>query len=238
MKKVIVFAMMLMCSSAFAEFSLMPDLTATQFKDLVSDLSMAVTPTISSPAEPLKTLGFDIALESQLTTINSDADRWENAWGGAEPANTVWANRVHVQKGLPFGVDLGASVTQGANLDFTAVTLEGKYAFLKGSVATPALSARVAYTKVFNIEDVNLQTFLAGLYISKGFLILTPYAGIEDVYAIASEDSDADLDDETANNIRGLVGLQICPFPLFVINVEAAKAADVYQFGLKAGIRF
>lgn len=239
MKKVIVFAIMLLSATAFAgEFQIMPTLTQSQFSDLISDIGLAVTPTPNSPAEPLKLLGFDVAVESQLTTIDDGADRWENSWDGASVDNTIWANRIHIQKGLPFGVDLGVSYTKGVNIEFNAVTLEAKYAFLKGSVVTPAVSAKVAYTKVFGLEDINLQTGLAGLYISKGFLILTPYAGIEDVYTVASDDTAYSLDDEQANAIRGMVGLQVCPFPFVVFNVEAAKGGNVNQFGVKAAIRF
>jgi len=239
MKKVLVIVSMLLCATAFAgDFKLMPTLTQSQFSDLIQDIGLAVTPTPNSPAEPLKLLGFDVALETQLTTIDKDSDKWENAWDNADPNNTIWANRVHVQKGLPFGFDIGASVTKGANIDFTAVTLEAKYAFLEGSVLTPAVSTKIAYTKVFGLDDVNLQTGLVGLYISKGFLILTPYAGVEDVYTIASEDADVSLDDEQANAVRGMVGLQVCPFPFVVFNVEAARGGDVNQFGLKAAIRF
>ncbi|WP_277657007.1 hypothetical protein [Seleniivibrio woodruffii] len=239
MKKVLVLVSMLFCATAFAgDFQLMPTLTQSQFSSLIKDIGLAVTPTPNGPAETLGVLGFDVAVETQLTTIDNKSDKWENSWDNADPNNTIWANRVHVQKGLPFGFDIGASITKGANMDFTAYTIEGKYAILEGSVLTPAISAKLAYTKVTGLEDVNLQTGLAGLYISKGFLILTPYAGIEDVYTIASEDGDLSLDDESANAIRGMVGLQVCPFPFVVLNIEAARGGAVNQFGLKAAIRF
>lgn len=240
MKKVLVIVSMLICATAFAgDFKLMPGLSQDDFSNLMKDISLAATPTPNSPAEPLGTLGFDIALETQLTNIDEDSAKWKNAWDNGDPDSAIWANRVHIQKGLPFGLDLGASITKGANIDFTAITLEAKYALLEGSVLTPAVSVKAAYTKVLDLEDVDLQSGLVGIYISKGFLILTPYAGVEDVYTMASEDSDnVDLDDENVNAVRGMVGLQVCPFPFIVLNIEAARGGDVNQYGLKAAIRF
>jgi len=240
MKKILVIVTMLFCATAFAgDFKLSNSLTQDEFSDLVQDIGLAVTPTPNSPAEPLGTLGFDIALESQFTTIDDGSGRWKHAWDDGDPDSGILANRVHIQKGLPFGVDLGASITKGGNIDFTAVTIEAKYAILEGSVITPAISAKAAYTKVMDMDDIDLQSGLVGLYISKGFLMLTPYAGIEDVYTMASTDSDTvDLDDEDVNAVRGMVGLQICPFPFIVLNVEAARGGDVNQYALKAAIRF
>lgn len=239
MKKLIVIALLLICSSAFAEIDLQSSMTNSEFKSLVSDLGMIVTPTLDSPAEPLGITGFDIAVEGQLTDIDQNSNHWKHAVSDSDPSGMVGATRIHVQKGLPFGVDLGASVTTGSNVGFTAVTLEGKYAILEGSVITPAISTRLAYTHVSGMNDIKMQTGLAGIYISKGILMLTPYAGFEDIYTVASENSDkVNLRDVDKNNVRGLVGLQVSPFPFMVINGEVARTGEVYQYSAKVGIRF
>lgn len=238
MKKILVLAVLLICSAAFAsEFDIQSSMTQSQFKSLVKEMGLIVTPTPNSPAEPLKTIGFDIALESTVTDISNGNDFWKNAWSDNDPSGYIMANRVHVQKGFPFGLDIGASITKGVNLDFTAVTGEVKYAILKGTVATPAISVKASYTKVFGLDDMSLQTASAGAYISKGILMFTPYAGVEGVYAFASDDSGNDLDNENVGSVRGIAGLQFSPFPLLVINAEAA-AGTAMQYGLKLGLRF
>lgn len=239
MKKLIVLALMLICSSAFADISLQPTMTNKEFKDLVSDLSMIVTPTLDSPAEPLGITGFDIAVEGQLTDIDQNSKHWKHATSDSDPDSAVAATRIHVQKGLPMGIDLGASVTSGANVGFTALTLEGKYAILEGSVLTPAITTKLAYTHVSGMNDIKMDTGLAGIYISKGILIFKPYAGVEDVYATASEKSSkVDLNDVSKNNVRGIVGLQITPLPFIVVNAEAARNGEINQYSAKLGIRF
>lgn len=238
MKKLLVFAIMMVCSVAFAgDFGLQAGLTQDQFKDLTKEIGLAVTPTPNSPAEPLKTIGFDVALETAVIDISDGDDFWKGAWDDNDPDGMLMLYRVHAQKGFPFGLDLGASITKGANIDLTAVTGEVKYALLKGTVATPAISVKASYTKVFGLEDIDLQTLSAGAYISKGILMFTPYGGVESVLTMASDDSDNDLDNETTASYRALAGLQFSPIPLFVINAEMA-VGTVTQYGLKAAIRF
>ncbi|PLX69030.1 MAG: hypothetical protein C0602_08085 [Denitrovibrio sp.] len=238
MKKVLVLSLMMVCSVAFAgDFGIQSTMTQDQFKSLAKEIGLIVTPTPNSPAEPLKTFGFDVAVEAAVININSDEDYWENACDGNDPSSHIAAYRVHAQKGFPFGLDLGLSVTKGGNLGFTAITGEVKYAILKGTVVTPAISVKGSVTKVTGLEDMSVMTGSIGAYISKGFLFLTPYAGIESVAVKASDDSGNDFDDETVASARGIVGLQISPLPLISINLEAAKGT-VMQYGLKAGIRF
>ncbi|ADD67528.1 conserved hypothetical protein [Denitrovibrio acetiphilus DSM 12809] len=238
MKKLLVLAAMMVSSVVFAdEFKIQNSMTQSQFQDLSKEMGQMVTPTPNSPAEPLKTLGFDIALETTLVNISDGDSHWKNAWDNGDPDSMALLYRVHVQKGFPFGIDLGLSVTKGTNIDFTAITGEVKYAILKGTTVTPALSVKGSYTKVFGLDDIDLQTLSAGIYVSKGILMFTPYGGLETVYTMASDDSDADLDDENVNAVRGIVGLQFSPLPLISINGEIA-VGTVTSYGLKAGLRF
>jgi hypothetical protein len=238
MKRILIAVVMLVCSAAFAdEFRISSAMTQSQFQSLTKEIGLLVTPTPNSPAEPLKTIGFDIAVEAVAVDIKNEQDYWINAWDDADPDSVLMATRVHVQKGFPMGLDLGASVTKGTNIQFTAVTGEVKYAILEGTTVTPALSVKASVTRVFGLEDINMTTMAAGAYISKGILFLTPYAGVESVLTMASDDSDNDLDSENTNTVRALAGLQISPLPLISLNIEAATGS-VTQIGLKAGIRF
>ncbi len=238
MKKILVLTMVLLSSIAFAgEFEIQPTMTQSQFESLAKEMGAIVTPTPNSPAEPLKTLGFDIALETSVIDIDDEQGHWENAWDDGDPSGMALVTRVHVQKGFPFGLDLGASVSKGHTIPFTAITGEVKYALLKGTIATPAISVKGSFTKVFGMDDMSINTLSAGAYISKGILMFTPYAGIETVYTMASDDSGNDFDKVNTNVARGLVGLQFSPLPLISINAEVAKG-EVLQYGLKAGVRF
>ncbi|MCK5716201.1 MAG: hypothetical protein KAH77_01840, partial [Thiomargarita sp.] len=146
--------------------------------------------------------------------------------------------RIHVQKGLPFGVDIGAMYVSVPDSNIQLWGVEVKYALLEGSTITPAISIRGSYSSLDGVDELNLDTLSFDLLISKGFLILTPYAGISMTSINASEESDdVILDDVEETSYRILAGLQISPFPLLVINGEVSYG-DMPQYGVKIGLRF
>jgi hypothetical protein len=55
---------------------------------------------------------------------------------------------------------------------------EIQYAILDGSVALPALAVRGHYSTLLGVDDLDLRTYGADAVVSKGFLFLTPYAGV------------------------------------------------------------
>jgi hypothetical protein len=116
--------------------------------------------------------------------------------------------------------------------------VEVKYAILEGGITMPAISIRGAFSKLEGIDEIDVNTYSGDLMISKGFLFLTPYAGITMLRVNASENSDlVTLDDVHETIYRGLLGLQVSPLPLLNITVEAS-IGEVKQYGLKLGLRF
>jgi hypothetical protein len=103
----------------------------------------------------------------------------------------------------------------------------------------PAVSARASYSQLDGVSDIDLRTYALDLLISKGFLMLTPYAGVSALRIEGSDESGlaTGWKDVEENVVQGLAGLQLCPFPFFIINAEATFG-EVPQYGIKAGIRF
>ncbi|HCW93214.1 MAG TPA: hypothetical protein DHM44_06005, partial [Flexistipes sinusarabici] len=104
--------------------------------------------------------------------------------------------------------------------------------------ATPALSIRGSFSKLEGVDELDITTQSGDILISKGFMMLTPYAGLSALRINGSENSDlVNFEDVHEVIYRGLAGLQFSPLPLFVINLEAS-IGEVNQYGVKAGIRF
>ncbi len=216
------------------------DLTSTivqdEFNEFSIELGTALLFNPMAPAETLGITGFDISVEAVITDIS--ADDWAEFFGGEEVDNYVGVPRIHVQKGLPFGVDIGAMYVSVPDSNIQLWGVEVKYALLEGSTITPAISIRGSYSSLDGVDELNLDTLSFDLLISKGFLILTPYAGISMTSINASEESDdVILDDVEETSYRILAGLQISPFPLLVINGEVSYG-DMPQYGVKIGLRF
>jgi hypothetical protein len=238
-KSIFVLIFLFMTSSAWADDIQIPgDLMQGEFKEFVKEFGVALSFNSMAPAEPLGITGFDVAAEIVLTDISNNSTYWTKVIDSSDPPSYIPVPRLHLIKGLPFNIDVGAFYSAIPDSNIKLWGIEAKYAILEGTVATPALSIRGSYSRLDGVDDVDLNTQTLDLMISKGILIFTPYGGISGVWINGSENSPlVDLQDENENLFRGLVGVQITPFPLFAINAEASFG-EVVQYGLKIAIRF
>ncbi|MGE4498363.1 MAG: hypothetical protein AB7E48_10840 [Deferribacterales bacterium] len=238
MKKLLVLALIICFSAtAFADdIKLRPGMTQSDFKTFTKELGSAISFDPNSPADPLGILGFDIAAEASFNMV--DTAVWDHAAEDGDSQEALILYRVHAQKGLPGKIDVGAMIGQSANSDLTFAGVSIKYAILEGTLATPALSLRAAYSQTIGHDEIDAYNANLGLFISKGILIVKPYAGIVGAMNYMKESSDAvDLDAETAYTAKGIVGVQVTPFPFLRFNAEAG-VGEINQLSLKAGIRF
>ena len=158
------------------------DLTQAEFGQLSKDLTAAASYKGVSPAEPLGLTGFDIGVEVSSTKMEH-ADVWKKA--GAD-SSTLYVPKVHIHKGLPFNVDVGASMSAVPGTDIKLIGGEIKYAFIAGNTAVPAVSVRAAMTRLLGVDQLDLDTRSLELTVSKGFLNVTPYAGVGKVWGTAN----------------------------------------------------
>ena len=240
MKKVIAALLItFMCSFAYAEdIDFTSAFTQEDFKKFNEQLGQVLYFNPNSPAEPLGITGFDIAAETTVTQINADSDYWERASGNKTQAAYIPITKVHIQKGLPFNIDVGAMIGQVPTTNIKIYGGEIKYAILEGTAATPALAVRATHSWLSGVADLDASTSSIELMASKGFLFLTPYAGVAALYSKSSENSSAvNLKDESATTFRGIAGLQMSPFPFFVVNAEVG-VGKANSASLKLGLRF
>lgn len=216
------------------DFDQLLDLGQQQFEALVENVGAVTHYKAIAPAEPLGIIGFDVALELSATDI--DGDIFDIASGGSIDESQFFLPRLHVHKGLPFGIDLGASLAVVPTTDIIALGAELRYAFLKGSIITPAVAARVHYSVIQGVDELDVDNSGVELTISKGFLMFTPYAGIGAIRTSGSANGVAGLNDESVNQEKVYVGLNINLG--FNFGVEADRTGDFNTFSIKAGLRF
>ncbi|PLX92594.1 MAG: hypothetical protein C0621_09160 [Desulfuromonas sp.] len=145
------------------------------FKTVVREAGLLSAYRGVAPAEPQGLTGFDVGVELSLVELDS---KWDQVFLGGDTPGYLPVPRVHVRKGLPFGLDVGVSLTQIPESDMQVIGGELQYAILEGTTATPALSIRGSYSTVNGIDDLDLETYAADAVISKGILMFTPYAGV------------------------------------------------------------
>lgn len=182
----------------------------------LEDLGSAVSYKPQQPAEAQGITGFDIGVATTHSQMNSGDD--------------VTVTRLNVHKGLPLGFDVGAffGTAYRGDEDYRLNGFELRYALLQGGVATPAIGLRGAYTSL-DYDALDLTTKSLDISISKGFALLTPYAGIGQVWI------DSKVDD--ASVTKTYVGLNI-GLGLFAVDLEADKTGDITTYGIKLALRW
>lgn len=211
-------------------------LSQSEFRLLSEDLGAALSYKPLIPAEPLGVTGFDLGLEASATKLANPMVF--NAATSSGTVDTLYLPRLHVHKGLPLGLDIGASYAAVPDSNVKMWGAELRYAILKGGTATPALAVRVSYSALEGVNQLKLATTGVDLSISKGFALFTPYAGIGMVRVRSTPDASIPLLTEEEFDLTKLfVGANL---NLAVINiaVEGDKTGDATSYGLKFGWRF
>lgn len=216
--------------------------TNTEFQKFVKQAGTLTAYRAIAPAEPLGLFGFDIGVESSFVKMDDGA--WQSALnqGNTDVPNYLPVPRLHVRKGLPFGVDVGATYTQVPDSNIAIIGGEVQYAILEGSIATPAVSIRSHYSTMIGVDDLSLQTYGADAVISKGLAFLTPYAGAgymrsEGKYEGDNAILEGVLGDQEYDQARYFAGLQINLFLIANLTLEAEinDETPVYSSKLSFG---
>ncbi|MGH7272991.1 MAG: DUF6588 family protein, partial [Nitrospiria bacterium] len=209
--------------------------TQDQFKDLSETLGLVISYDPLTPAEPLGILGFDIGVEVTAANVDQDASFLKDVI--QDPPSYVVFPKLHAQKGLPFGIDVGVVYAKVPDSNIGLIGGELKWAVLKGSVATPAIALRGSYTRLLGVDDIDMSTYGVDLSASKGFGFLTPYIGVGQVWIQSSANvSSPILSDENLSRTKGYVGLKV---RLMLLSfVGEAEFSKVPSYTLRANFSF
>lgn len=218
-----------------ANISTLGSLNQSEFKLFSEDLGSALSYKAVTPPAPLGITGFDIGLEVTSTKMQNSS-LWTTATNGGSALNSMIVPKLHVFKGLPLNIDVGAfySAVPSTNIKFYGGEL--RYAILEGSVALPAVGIRGALTKLTGVSQLALTTKSVDVSVSKGFAIFTPYAGIGRVWVDSTPDA-AGLVKETFQQGKVFVGGNV-NFGVMNFAVEYDKTGSAPSYSAKLGFRF
>lgn len=133
-------------------------------------------------AAPLGVTGFEVA-----GSVGYVADFDEHEFASEVLADDLTVDAlapvaVMARKGIPWNIDLGLSWSRDLDLDLDRWSAEMQWAFIDGGAATPALALRVTAGQgendVYRLRQSGIEVLA-----SKGFAILTPFAGVGVVYS-------------------------------------------------------
>ena len=215
------------------------NLTQANFELFADNLASAVSYKSLSPAEPLGILGFDVSIAISATTI--DETLFNIASNGGWDLEYLPMPKLMVHKGLPFNFDVGAFYTSAPDTDIKIWGAELKYSFVDGGLITPALAFRLTYSSLEGLDELEQDNIGAEVSISKGFAILTPYAGLGTVRSTATPNIPLpanvnNLQEVSTTNTKVFAGLNINVG--LNIGLEVDRTGDETTYSLKTGFRF
>jgi hypothetical protein len=240
-----------MAATTFTMSSLGTSVAAAQtnFRALSEDFGSALSYKPVTPAAALGITGFDIGLEVSGTDMAKSAAAWKAATGN-DGLGTMPMAKLHVAKGLPFGIDVSAFYTSVPTTDITVTGAALSYAILEGGPLEPALAVRAAATRLNGVNEFSFSTKSVDISFSKGFMGFTPYIGAGQVWVDSSSTatltipavgatpaSTFSLQAETFTQSKVFVGFNInLGLPNFAI--EADQTGGTSTYSAKLGLRW
>ena len=211
-------------------------LTQAQFRDFSEDLGSALSYKPVMPSAPLGTTGFDMGIEVTQTKMAKSSQLWNTVTGGGSVSD-LYIPKLHVDKGLPFGIDVAGFYSRIPTTNISLVGAEVRYAILEGGISQPAVAVRGAITKMSGVSQLALKTKSLDISISKGFTIFTPYAGIGQVWTNSDPSASTGLAQESFSQSKTYAGLNM---NLGVTNLAAEwdKTGAAQSISVKLGFRF
>lgn len=238
MKKLLV----LLCTLGIAQpamaasISTLGALGQAEFRTLSEDLGAALSYKPVTPAAPLGTTGFDLGVEVTQTDTSKSSQIWSKATNGGSTISKLYVPKLHVAKGLPFGIDVAAFYSKIPSTNISLWGGELRYAILQGGITQPAIGLRGSYTKLSGVNQLSLDTKGLDISISKGFAMFTPYAGIGQVWV------------NSTANVAGLAAEKFTQGKVFVggnlnlgltnLAAEWDKTGGIQSLSMKLGFRF
>ena len=115
---------------------------------------------------------------------------------------------------------------------------EVRWAPLPGGVATPAVAVRGSYTKLTGEDDIDADSKSVDVSVSKGFLFVTPYAGLGYIWGTVTPSSRfTTLREVETNNARFFAGARVS-LGFLELTPEYEKVGDNDVFNLRISLGF
>lgn len=239
MKKVTsLFALALVFTQATeaGDLSALGNLSQSEFRTVSEDLGAAFSYKPLAPTIAQGITGFDIGVEVTGTDISRSAGALSKAGASDSSMSTLLVPKLHLHKGLPLGFDVAAFVSNIQPINASLVGAEVRYALIDGGVAKPAVGVRGAFTRLSDADQLAFSTRSLDISVSKGFAILTPYAGIGQVWVDSRPNAGA-LGPESFTQGKLFVGANL---NLGLVNFafEVDQTGSIQSWGAKLGLRW
>jgi len=182
------------------------------FERLMLQFGASLVSPMTAPASTLGTRGFYVGVDTSVASIDNDQDQWRFGTQGdprlaenKDASGVLTWNRVTARKGLPFGLEVDASLAQAASTQVWMLGVGLKWAlvegFHEGLGRLPDVAIRASLSSSAGARDANLSLVGVDLIFSKPFTFdgswtVSPIAAVQGAWLFADSDL-VDLTPET-----------------------------------------
>lgn len=217
------------------DFGLAPTALQSDFKIVSKDVIAVTSYKALGPAEAGGVTGFSVGPYGSYTQVQDKA-AWQRLVGSE--VEGVGVVGITARKGLPFAIDVGAMYSQVPGTDAKLFGGEVRWAPLPGSTTTPALALRASYVRLTGEDDFKADAKAVDASISKGFLFLTPYAGLGYVWGTVDPSSRfTTLSKVDVDKARLFAGARVS-LGLFEVTPEYERLGKNDVFNLRLSLGF
>lgn len=154
-----------------------------KFEAVTRSLAASVTSANLMPPETTGHAGFSVNMELGVAGVSPDNYPSEDPGRGGA-ITPLLIPSIHVRKGLPFSLELGARMGWIDRSSLFATTGEVKWAVNEGFTWLPDVGVRAHVTRLLGARDLNLTAAGVDLGVGKqfplgGMVTLTPYGGVD-----------------------------------------------------------
>lgn len=232
MRRLLAFAAILASASAFAgtDFTIRAP-NQPDFRKVSEDIAAALNYKALGPAEATGLTGAGVGAFVVYTPVQN-----KDAWKRLTLTNVdaVGMAGIAVHKGLPLNLDVGAFYSKVPGTNVNVYGAELRYAILAGTPVTPALALRASATRTSGSDDFKFSTQGIDAEISKGFTLLTPYAGVGYLESTSDPNPKLLLRKEKISDSRYFAGLRVA-LGLFEMTPEIERIGDNTSYNLRLG---
>jgi hypothetical protein len=207
-----------------------------EFHALSEDLGSALSYKPMAPAAPLGTTGLDVGVGFTQTDMARSAAVWSKINNGGGSVGNLYLPSIHIDKGLPFGIDVGAFYAKDPTSNIAQYGGEARYALLGGGLTEPAVAVRGAFTHLSGVSALSFDTRSVDLSVSKGFAMLTPYGGLGEVW-VSSTANGSGLAGEHFTQNKVFAGADL-NLGFSNLDAEWDETGGARSLSLKLGFRF
>lgn len=217
------------------DIRLQPGLLQGDFNTLIDEMSVVTAYHSVAPAAAPGIVDLDIG--ASFSSYNIDRGVWGRAAQDGSAPSRLNMMRLHARKGLPQGFDIGVTYSQGSNNDIGALGGEVRKSLVDGSAIAPVVTISGHYSTLVGVDDIDLTTYGVDLGISKGFLMLTPFAGIGQFWYDGSDNTELDLSSRDSSQTRSYLGVRMGLLPFMSVTAQA-DFSEISSYSLRLNLGF